>query len=176
LADRADTPADELSGGMRRRLLIARGTLHQPQLVLLDEPTVGLDPQIRSQLWSQIETLRDRGVTTLLSTHYMEEAERLCDLVAVMHHGRLIAYDRPARLIADHVGKRVLEVTARAPRLADVERWARSVGLPTRRSGSTLVVMGVDGVAAPDALAADGQLRDATLEDVFVVLTGAELT
>src|ERR1700736_729149 len=91
LVPRADTIVRELSGGMRRRLLVARGLIHRPRLVLLDEPTVGLDPQVRQELWSLIDGLRAGGVTVLMSTHYIEEAERLADTVAVMSHGRVVA-------------------------------------------------------------------------------------
>ncbi len=104
LRERRRDAVDELSGGMRRRLLLARGLVHEPRLVLLDEPTVGLDPQIRTQMWSLIDGLRSRGATILMSTHYIEEAERLADEVAVMAHGKVIARGRPAELIAEHAG------------------------------------------------------------------------
>ena len=93
---RADTIVRELSGGMRRRLLVARGLIHRPRLVLLDEPTVGLDPQVRQELWTLIDGLREAGTTVLMSTHYIEEAERLADTVAVMSEGRIIAHGTPA--------------------------------------------------------------------------------
>ena len=99
LSARADTIVRELSGGMRRRLLVARGLIHEPRLVLLDEPTVGLDPQVRQELWSLIDGLRARGVTVLMSTHYIEEAERLADTVAVMSHGQIIAQGTPGELV-----------------------------------------------------------------------------
>ena len=130
LTGRADTIVRELSGGMRRRLLVARGLIHRPQLVLLDEPTVGLDPQVRQELWTLIDGLRADGVTVLMSTHYIEEAERLADTVAVMSAGRIIAQGTPAELILDHAGREVIEVygppdaagrargRCRAPRLA----------------------------------------------------------
>src|SRR2546421_5814599 len=102
LRTRADTIVRELSGGMRRRLLIARGLIHRPRLVLLDEPTVGLDPQVRQELWSLIDRLRAEGVTLLMSTHYIEEAERLADMVAVMSGGRIIAQGTPAQLGEAH--------------------------------------------------------------------------
>ena len=110
LQARADTIVRELSGGMRRRLLVARGLIHEPRLVLLDEPTVGLDPQVRQELWSLIDGLRSRGVTVLMSTHYIEEAERLADTVAVMSGGRIIAQGPPAELVRAHAGEQVLEV------------------------------------------------------------------
>ena len=110
LGPRADTIVRELSGGMRRRLLVGRGLIHTPQLVLLDEPTVGLDPQVRQELWSLIDGLRTSGVTVLMSTHYIEEAERLADTVAVMSGGRIIAQGTPAELVLAHAGEQVLEV------------------------------------------------------------------
>jgi lipooligosaccharide transport system ATP-binding protein len=173
LTDRADTPTDELSGGMRRRLLIARGTLHRPDLVLLDEPTVGLDPQIRYDLWTQIEDLKSRGVTVLLSTHYMEEAERLSDVVAIMHAGRLVAFGSPRSLIDRHIGAQVLEISGSQRHLAGVEELARNAGLTTRLAGSSLTVVGADD--ADEFARGQGVLRAANLEDVFVALTGAQL-
>src|SRR5437879_611631 len=110
LTPRADTIVRELSGGMRRRLLVARGLIHRPRLVLLDEPTVGLDPQVRQELWTLIDALRARGVTVLMSTHYIEEAERLADIVAVMSHGRVVAQGTPAELVRAHAGAEVIEV------------------------------------------------------------------
>ena len=96
LADRRDTRVDKLSGGMRRRLLIARALVHRPRLVLLDEPTVGLDPQVRQELWALIDLLRSEGTSILMSTHYIEEAERLADSVTIMSHGRAVAKGRRA--------------------------------------------------------------------------------
>ena len=96
-ADRRESKVDELSGGMRRRLLITRALLHQPRLVLLDEPTVGLDPQVRQELWALIDRLRSEGVSILMSTHYIEEAERLCDSVTIMSHGKAVAVGRARR-------------------------------------------------------------------------------
>ena len=113
LVARADAVVDELSGGMRRRLLVARGLVHRPELLLLDEPTVGLDPQVRSELWTLVDGLRSEGVTILMSTHYIEEAERLADEVAIMAEGRIVARGRPHELVVEHVGREVVEVTGR---------------------------------------------------------------
>src|SRR5687768_17671025 len=110
LTDRRDTKVDKLSGGMRRRLLIARGLVHRPQLVLLDEPTVGLDPQVRQELWGLIDALRAGGTSILMSTHYIEEAERLADSVTIMSEGRAVATGRPAELIEQHAGREAVEV------------------------------------------------------------------
>jgi lipooligosaccharide transport system ATP-binding protein len=180
LTGRAEARAVNLSGGMRRRLLVARGLVHSPRLVLLDEPTVGLDPQVRADLWGLIAGLRASGVTVLMSTHYIEEAERLADTCALMSHGKVIANGSPAELIADHAGDRVEEHEGTPERLAEVEGLARRAGLPTRRTGPTVSVLRAERI--PPSLAdtlADGATnghrivrRAANLEDVFVVLTG----
>src|SRR5206468_13037681 len=115
---------DELSGGMRRRLLIARALVHQPRLVLLDEPTVGLDPQVRQELWALIDRLRSEGVSVLVSTHYIEEAERLADPVTVMSHGNAVAVGAPRALIAEHAGPEAIEVYGPPARLTEVEQLA----------------------------------------------------
>lgn len=173
LRERADTVVDELSGGMRRRLLIARGLVHTPRLVLLDEPTVGLDPQVRQNLWSLIDRLRREGITVLMSTHYIEEAERLADEAALMSRGRIVARGSPPDLVAEHAGKEVLEVHGHAGWLAEVERLVRSSGFTTRRTGPTVSVLHADELP-PDLSdrLGDGLRRPATLEDVFVLLTG----
>jgi lipooligosaccharide transport system ATP-binding protein len=176
LTGRAETRVDDLSGGMRRRLLIARALVHRPRLVLLDEPTVGLDPQVRQELWALVAALRSEGVTVLMSTHYIEEAERLADDVAVMSAGRVIAFGTPSSLVAEHVGSRALEVYGPPPRLLEVERIAADAGLPTRRTGPAVAVLRAEG--APDDVAAalpDAVVRPATLEDVFVLLTGEKV-
>ena len=172
LADRRDTRADKLSGGMRRRLLIARALVHQPRLVLLDEPTVGLDPQVRQELWALIDALRSEGVSILMSTHYIEEAERLADTVTIMAEGRAVASGRPRDLVAEHAGREVVEVYGPPPRLAEVERDALAAGLRTRRTGTSVAVLGTEGANGD---APEGHLREATLEDVFVLLTGEEV-
>jgi lipooligosaccharide transport system ATP-binding protein len=172
LLPRADTIVKELSGGMRRRLLVARGLIHRPRLVLLDEPTVGLDPQVRQELWSLIDGLRAGGVTVLMSTHYIEEAERLADTVAVMSHGRVVAEGRPAELVKMHVGREVLEVYGPPERLAEVSELAASSGWASRRSGPAVAIMRAESL---DGMAPDGVRRPANLEDAFVALTGEEI-
>jgi lipooligosaccharide transport system ATP-binding protein len=172
LVPRADTIVRELSGGMRRRLLVARGLIHRPRLVLLDEPTVGLDPQIRQELWSLIDGLRADGVTVLMSTHYIEEAERLADTVAVMSDGKIIAQGTPAELIAAHAGEEVLEVYGPPDRLAEVGELASTHGWSSRRSGPAVAILRAETL---DGLAPEGVRRPANLEDAFVALTGEEI-
>jgi lipooligosaccharide transport system ATP-binding protein len=172
LSARADSVVDELSGGMRRRLLVARGLVHRPELLLLDEPTVGLDPQVRAELWSLIDRMRSEGVTILMSTHYIEEAERLADEVAIMAQGRVVALGRPAELIAAHVGSEALEVYGPPDDLLEAERRAEENGFTTRRAGPVLAILGVE---HPNGALPDGYRRAATLEDVFVLVTGEEI-
>src|SRR3954467_13660558 len=149
LQDRRASRVDKLSGGMRRRLLIARALVHQPQLVLLDEPTVGLDPQVRQELWALIDLLRGEGTTILMSTHYIEEAERLADTVLIMSHGKAVAAGAPADLVAEHAGADAVEVYGPPPRLAEVEAEAAAAGWRTRRTGTSVAVLGADGNAPP---------------------------
>jgi lipooligosaccharide transport system ATP-binding protein len=171
LVDRRDTRVDKLSGGMRRRLLIARALVHQPRLVLMDEPTVGLDPQVRQELWALIDALRSAGTTILMSTHYIEEAQRLADTVMIMSHGSCVAAGPPSELVRKHAGQEVIEVYGPPARLAEVEAEAGDAGLRTRRTGTSISILGVDGTRYP----VDGERRPANLEDVFVLLTGEEI-
>ncbi len=173
LQDRRKDEVDKLSGGMRRRLLLARGLVHEPRLVLLDEPTVGLDPQIRTELWTLIDNLRSRGTTILMSTHYIEEAERLADEVAVMHQGRIISRGRPADLIAEHAGRQTAEVYAPPERLAELRAEAEGVGLRVRPAGPAIAIVGSER-AGNGFVPEEAVTRAATLEDVFVLLTGEE--
>ena len=172
LADRRHSRVDKLSGGMRRRLLIARALVHRPRLVLLDEPTVGLDPQVRQELWALIDLLRAEGTTILMSTHYIEEAERLADTVLIMSHGRAVAAGPPGELIARHAGRTAIEVYGSPRRLAEVETSARAEGFQTRRTGTSIAVLGADDA---DGRAPEGERRPANLEDVFVLLTGEQI-
>jgi lipooligosaccharide transport system ATP-binding protein len=173
LGERRDSRVDKLSGGMRRRLLIARALVHRPRLVLLDEPTVGLDPQVRQELWALIDALRAEGTTILMSTHYIEEAQRLGDTVLIMSHGSSVAAGPPSKLVAEHVGREAVEVYGPPSKLAEVEADARAVGLRTRRTGTSISVLGIEGA---DGRAPEGERRPANLEDVFVLLTGEEIS
>jgi len=156
LWEKKDTPVEHLSGGMRRRLLIARGLMHRPRVVFMDEPTVGLDPQARRMIWGLIEELKRSGITILLTTHYIEEADALCDRVAIMRQGTIIALDGPAALKA-RVGKFALECLGRH----DMPRQL----FPTRE----------EAIEASRDLCTDVVIRDVTLEDVFIDLTGERI-
>ena len=170
LVDRRDSRVDKLSGGMRRRLLIARALIHEPRLVLLDEPTVGLDPQVRQELWALIDALRSKGTTILMSTHYIEEAQRLADTVMIMSHGQAVAAGPPSKLVLEHAGREVLEVFGPPSRLEEVEAEAGAAGLRTRRTGTSVSILNVNGFRG-----FAGERRPANLEDVFVLLTGEEI-
>ena len=156
LWEKKDTPVEHLSGGMRRRLLIARGLMHRPAVVFLDEPTVGLDPQARRMIWGLVESLKRGGITLLLTTHYIEEADALCDRVAIMRAGRIITLDRPAAL-KDGVGKYAVECLGRY----DIPRRF----FQTREQA----------IEAGRELCRDVVIRDVTLEDVFINLTGERI-
>jgi lipooligosaccharide transport system ATP-binding protein len=174
LQDRRTSRVDELSGGMRRRLLIARALVHEPRLVLLDEPTVGLDPQVRQELWALIDRLRSEGASILMSTHYIEEAERLADTVVVVSKGRHVAVGRPSDLVVEHAGREALEVYGPPTRLREVEADAQGRGWPTRRTGTSVTILRAEGIVNGDA--PEGERRTANLEDVFVLLTGEEIS
>ncbi len=173
LADRRGDRVEALSGGMRRRLLIARALVHRPSLILLDEPTVGLDPQVRQELWALIGALRSEGVSILMSTHYIEEAERLADTVTIMSHGRAVASGPPAALVREHAGAEAIEVYGPPARLREVEDEAAVAGLRTRRTGTSISVLALE--RANGRPLPEGHRRAATLEDVFVLLTGEEI-
>jgi ABC-type multidrug transport system ATPase subunit len=173
LTERRRDEVDKLSGGMRRRLLLARGLIHRPRLILMDEPTVGLDPQIRTELWSLIDNLRSGGTTILMSTHYIEEAERLADEVAVMVHGKIVDRGKPSELIAKHAGRETAEVYGPPERLAEVRATAQAQDLAVRPAGPAVAIVGAER-ASNGAIPDDAVRRAASLEDVFVLLTGEE--
>jgi lipooligosaccharide transport system ATP-binding protein len=173
LTERRASKVSELSGGMRRRLLIARALVHRPRLLLLDEPTVGLDPQVRQELWALIDALRSEGTSILMSTHYIEEAQRLADRVTIMSHGRAVAEGPPSELVVEHAGHEVLEVYGPPARLAEVEDEAVAAGIRKRRTGTSIALMGVEG---RNGDLPEGVRRPSNLEDVFVLLTGEEVS
>ncbi|MEI6209486.1 MAG: ATP-binding cassette domain-containing protein [Desulfuromonadales bacterium] len=167
----------DLSGGLMRRLVLARALINEPQLLILDEPTTGLDPQSRHQLWSRLEELKQRGLTTLLTTHYMDEAQRLCDRLVIMDQGKILVEGAPLYLIRQHVGNSVIEVVAPC---SDLRRMLRDKEILHEDLGQRLVIYSSDGEALYRELLGEHcregcMLRPATLEDVFLRLTGREL-
>ncbi|MGQ4270730.1 ABC transporter ATP-binding protein [Nocardiopsis changdeensis] len=173
LSDRGDTVVEDLSGGMRRRLLIVRALLHRPELVLMDEPTVGLDPQVRQDLWGVIDALRQEGATVLMSTHYIEEAERLSDEVALMAAGRIIERGTPTDLVAKYAGTTVEEYLPDGEGIDALEGRIRNHGFTTRRTGTTVSVLRAEELPQSLRDLLPVPLRRASnLEDVFVTLTG----
>jgi lipooligosaccharide transport system ATP-binding protein len=168
----------ELSGGMRRRVVIARALVNDPELVVLDEPTAGLDPQARRIVWEKLRSLGSDGVTLILTTHYMEEAERLCDRLVVMSHGEILARGGAKDLVAEHVGTQVAEIqNSKAPLGADLfDRWP---DVSVTRTDRTAYVYDPPRELV-DLLTGRGELtvtvRPANLEDVFLRLSGHALS
>ena len=184
LTDRADEKTDRLSGGMKRRLNMAAGTIHGPKVLLLDEPTVGVDPQSRERIYAMIGELKSQGVSLLYTTHYMEEAERLCDRIAIIDNGKIIALGTPEELVRGTLGTRqaltieaaspippgLKEKLSRAGATVDATRVHLSVEDPASQIRQLLELFHADGVTIKDLT-----LKSATLEQVFLQLTGREL-
>ena len=177
LTDRAKDEIDYLSGGMKRRLCIARAFLTNPQVIVLDEPTTGLDPQGRYRVWEELQTLKESGVTVLMSTHYMEEAAALCDRVAIMHRGRILDEGTPDELVIRHSGSEVALVRVSNGVRRDVVSWIRDAGFDFRVSGTTITVTSGAG-ERPDLTGLQGvsvTYRPSNLEDVFLSVAGRKL-
>jgi lipooligosaccharide transport system ATP-binding protein len=177
LGARADARISTLSGGMKRRLTLARGLVNDPQLVVMDEPTTGLDPQARHLIWERLRRLTAEGKTLLLTTHFMEEAERLCHRLAIMDRGRIVVQGTPRALIAGHIEPHVVEVHGQGS-----EAWmqaARTHCARVERAGDTVFCYAADVAPVLKSLAGQGELaylhRPANLEDVFLKLTGRDL-
>ena len=177
LTDRAKDEIDYLSGGMKRRLCIARAFMTNPRVIVLDEPTTGLDPHGRSRVWEELQTLKEAGVTVLMSTHYMEEAAALCDRVAIMHHGKILDEGTPEELVNRHAGSEVAIVRVSNGVRRDVVSWIKDAGFDFRVSGTTITVTsGADG--RPDLTGLNGvsvTYRPSNLEDVFLSVAGRGL-
>jgi lipooligosaccharide transport system ATP-binding protein len=175
LEEKSNGRIKELSGGMRRLLLIARGLVNQPRITILDEPTVGLDPQTRHLIWQQLTELQAQGTTQLLCTQNMEEAAVLCDRVAVMNRGRILSLNSPQALITKHVGETVLEVEVTSANRGRITGELTTHGIEFLDVGNTIKVLGVAREQLPVSLLGTAEeltLRPATLEDVFFRLTG----
>ena len=182
LGDRRHDRVDPLSGGMKRRLTIARALVNQPELLLLDEPTTGLDPQARHLVWERLYQLKLQGVTQVLTTHYMDEAEQLCDRLVIMDRGRIVAEGSPSELIRRHSTREVVELRFRTTedRQAALPRLNGS-GERVEMLPDRILVYTGDGDGTADLVARDGLkhasvlVRRSSLEDVFLILTGRTL-
>jgi lipooligosaccharide transport system ATP-binding protein len=181
LADRKSALVPQLSGGMQRRLLIARALMNNPRILILDEPTTGLDPQVRHHIWRRLRALRRQGITLLMTTHYMEEAESICDEIVIMDDGKIIERGAPPELVKQHIGRFALEVTVNGDdaegavrsgfddSVCRIERYGDRIYVYADKSET--LTGGIEDVAAFDPI-----LRPSTLEDVFLKLTGRGLS
>ena len=181
LVDKAKSRVDDLSGGMKRRLTIARSLINDPKLLLLDEPTTGLDPQARHILWDRLFRLKERGVTLVLTTHYMDEAEQLCDRLIVVDRGRIMAEGSPTALIRAHSTREVLELRFGTEHNKAAARTLQGIGERCEELPDRVLIYADDAEAALDAVAGRGLVpvtslvRRSSLEDVFLRLTGRSL-
>ena len=178
LTDKSNEDIDNLSGGMKRRLAIARAFMTKPQVMVLDEPTTGLDPQGRNRVWQELETMKQAGVTVLMSTHYMDEAAALCDRLAIMHHGKILAEGAPDELVNRHAGPEVAQVRVSNGARQDVVDWIGNAGFDYRDAGAVITVTSPSG-ARPDLSGLEGvrvSYRPSNLEDVFLSMAGTKLT
>jgi len=181
LADRKANKIRQLSAGMKRRLILARALLNQPRIVVLDEPTTGLDPQARHMIWQRLRQLKHTGTTLFLTTHYMEEASQLCDRVAVLDLGRMLAEGEPAALVRERVGEEVVEIRAPGATAEGLLQELALLGIPSERAGDTLYLFPADGRETVRRLMERHVeqsrllLRPATVEDLFLKLTGRGL-
>jgi lipooligosaccharide transport system ATP-binding protein len=177
LEQRRNSKVAELSGGMVRRLIIARALINQPELLILDEPTIGLDPQSRHQVWDKLEALKEQGLTILLTTHYMDEAASLCDELVIMDNGTILAQGSPQALISKYTGHHIIEVTEPGP---DLIKYIQGKDVWQENLGHRLIIYAAEEHDLYRDLCSrfdnkDCLLRSASLEDVFLILTGREL-
>jgi lipooligosaccharide transport system ATP-binding protein len=181
LTEKADSKVEQLSGGMKRRLLIARALINDPEIVVLDEPTTGLDPQARHLVWDRLRALTSEGKTLVLTTHYMEEAARLCDRLVIMEAGLIIAQGSPKELVEKYVSPQVLEFRARQEDLERLRPVVEAVSDHFERTGEALLAFTSDADALMEVVRESGieventVYRQAGLEDVFLRLTGRRL-
>ena len=180
IAGKRDARVERLSGGERQRVFIALALLHEPEVVFLDELTTALDPQARLAIWDVVEAVRDRGTTVVLTTHYMEEAEHLCDRVGIIDRGRLIALDSVPALVRDHAGDATARLTLTQPAPAELQLASIDTVTTVQPDGKHLTVQGTGGfvldvlteLTARDLRVADLRTTSPGLEDVFLNLTG----
>jgi lipooligosaccharide transport system ATP-binding protein len=181
LTEKADAKVDTLSGGMKRRLTIARALVNEPDILMLDEPTTGLDPQARHILWDRLFRLKEEGVTLVITTHYMDEAEQLCDRLVVMDHGKIMAEGSPAELIRSYSSREVVELRFGSGNNEDAARRLEGRGDRIEQLPDRILIYTADGEAELEAIIHEGfkprtsLVRRSSLEDVFLRLTGRSL-
>jgi len=177
LTEKADVLIPKISGGMKRRLIMARALINEPRLLILDEPTTGLDPQARHLIWDKVRELKKKSVTVIITTHYMDEAQQLCDRLVIMEKGKILVEGRPQELIENQVGRFVVEIINPEPGMEEV---LRGIGLSPEKASDRIFVYTNDRRSVRERLLnelpnANVVARDATLEDVFLRLTGRGL-
>ena len=181
LSEKADAAVEQLSGGMKRRLLIARALINDPEIVVLDEPTTGLDPQARHLVWDRLRELTTEGKTLVLTTHYMEEAAQLCDRLVIMEGGEIVTGGSPREMIEEHVSPEVLELRAAPEAIERLLPIVEANAGAVERAGEALLIYTADASALMEEIHASGvpventMYRRAGLEDVFLRLTGRQL-
>ena len=181
LSEKAGAEVEQLSGGMKRRLLIARALINDPDIVVLDEPTTGLDPQARHLVWDRLRELTSEGKTLVLTTHYMEEAAQLCDRLVIMEGGEIVTGGSPREMIEEHVSPEVLELRATPDAIERLLRMVEANDGAVERAGEALLIYTTDAGALMEKIHASGvpvkntMYRRAGLEDVFLRLTGRQL-
>jgi lipooligosaccharide transport system ATP-binding protein len=177
LTHKKDAKVVELSGGMARRLILARALINQPDLLILDEPTTGLDPQSRHQVWEKLAALKEKGLTVLITTHYMEEAAQLCDRLVIVDHGKILVNGAPTELITQHAGGSIIEIEGPDQALRDYlsENEVACDDLGTKIIVYTTEDAALNTIIREQFCTARCTFRSSTLEDVFLRLTGREL-
>jgi lipooligosaccharide transport system ATP-binding protein len=179
LSDKRKAKINELSTGMKRRLMIARALINKPKVIICDEPTTGLDPQARHMIWQRLRSLKSRGATIVLTTQYMEEAEQLCDRIAIMHKGKILKEGTPRKLIKEEIGREVIEVRGGKAEEQKLTEVLSGIKFDHERAGDTFFIYCADGKAIMEKVASLGLQnvlhRPASLEDVFLKLTGRSL-
>lgn len=179
MEDRADRAVETLSGGMKRRLAVARSLINNPDVLFLDEPSTGLDPQARLWIWDFFRSLKEKKSTLILTTHYMEEAESLCDRLAIIDHGKILALGTPAQLIYEHIGREVVEFDAKTQDMNYYIQKLKSQSFEYQVYHQTVHIFIKDGQSSKDVIQLFSSdritIRKPTLNDVFLRLSGSQL-
>jgi len=174
--NKKDEIIEHLSGGMKRRLVIARAFINDPELIIFDEPTTGLDPQLRHYIWEKIKMIKEKGKTVIITTHYMEEAEYLCDRVAIMDKGKILVIDSPKNLIKKFIGKRVVEIWTKEGKEDNLIEFLKKENFRFDVHSKRIFIYLNEDEKVPDIVYNhEHTIRESNLEDVFLKLTGRKL-